>query len=196
MSPRLLFFGLISGLFFGLFFVSCKNEIADVNRVTSKVVTPCETEKDMVTIYSDSARMKFKLMAPLMEHFIKDTSYVVFSKGIHFIFFDDDLRVKNELTANYAIKYEGINRMEARSNVVLTNVKGEKLKTEHLIWDQNKKQIYTDAFVTILTADESIYGEGLESNEDFSKYKIKKVYGSIGVQEEVDSAKIKKMQKK
>jgi LPS export ABC transporter protein LptC len=171
-------------LFVGFYSVSCKNDLADVNRVTSKVVEPCETEKDVTTIYSDSARMKVKLMAPLIEHYIKDTSYVVFNKGIHLIFFDDSLKIKNELTANYAIKYDHLNRMEARNNVVLMNCKGEKLKTEHLIWDQTKKSIYTEADVTILTADETIYGQGLQSNEDFSKYKITKPYGSIGVQEE------------
>ncbi len=175
----------------GLLLVSCKNDLADVNRLTSKVVAPCETEKDVVTIYSDSARMKIKLMAPLIERYVKDTTYVVFNKGIHLIFYDDSLKVKNELTARYAIKYDVLNRMEARTDVVLTNRKGEKLKTEHLIWDQNKKLIFTDAPVIIIQLGDTLYGDGLQSNEDFSKYKITKPYGKFAVKQEPDKDSLK-----
>jgi LPS export ABC transporter protein LptC len=178
-------------LFSGLMLVSCKNDLADVSRVTSKVVEPSVVEKDVVKIYSDSARMKVKLMAPLIERFEKDTTYVVFNKGIHVIFYDDSLKVKNELTAKYAINYDALNRMEARNDVVLVNRKGEKLKTEHLIWDKNKKLVFTDAQVTIITADDTLYGDGLESNEDFSKYKITKPIGKFGVKEENDTVKKK-----
>jgi len=38
--------------------------------------------------------------------------------------------------------------------------------------------------VKITTADEVIYGDGLESNQDFTKYKIKNIKGTIHLKEE------------
>ena len=61
--------------------------------------------------------------------------------------------------------------------------KGEKLNTEHLFWDEKKEMIYSDVFVKITTKDEIIMGEGLESNQDFSRYKFKKIKGTISVKQ-------------
>lgn len=65
--------------------------------------------------------------------------------------------------------------------------KGEKLNTEHLIWNEDSAKIYTDEFVKITTTDEIIMGEGMEANQDFSKWKIYKIRGTINVKEESDS---------
>ena len=69
--------------------------------------------------------------------------------------------------------------MEAKRNVVVVNEKGEKLNTEHLIWEEEGDRITSDAFVKITTADEILMGEGLESNQSFTKYRIKKIKGTI-----------------
>jgi LPS export ABC transporter protein LptC len=74
--------------------------------------------------------------------------------------------------------------MVARNDVVVINSKGEKLKTEELSWSKKHHRIFTDEFVTITTEDEVIYGHGLEANEDFSKYTIKKISGTIEMKNE------------
>ena len=58
------------------------------------------------------------------------------------------------------------------------------MNTEQLIWDIGQKRIISDAFVKITTADEIIYGDGLESNQEFTKYIIKNIKGIISVDEE------------
>lgn len=164
--------------------VSCKNDIETINIVTAKSSLPNETGKNVEIIYSDSARLKVKLTGPVIEHYSKDTAYVVFPKGMHVLFYDDSAKVKTELTARYGVRYEGLGRMEAKNDVVLVNEKGEKLNTEKLIWDEQKQLIYTDAFVKITRADEIMYGDGLESNQDFTRYKIKNIKGTLAVQDE------------
>ena len=74
--------------------------------------------------------------------------------------------------------------MEAMNDVVITNAEGEKLNTEHLIWDRKAQRIYSEVFVKITTEDEIIMGEGFESNETFSKYKILKPKGTISKEDE------------
>jgi hypothetical protein len=63
--------------------------------------------------------------------------------------------------------------------VEVINKNGEKLETEKLIWDENSQRIYTDAAVKITTDKEIIMGRGMESNQDFSKYELKQVTGTI-----------------
>jgi hypothetical protein len=63
------------------------------------------------------------------------------------------------------------------------NTKGERLNTEEIIWDEQKKKIYSDKYVTIHTKDEILFGYGFESNEDFSKYKIFKLSGTIRMED-------------
>ena len=58
---------------------------------------------------------------------------------------------------------------------------GEKLETEKLVWDEANKTIYTDAFVKITTADQVIMGKGLKSNQDFTKYQINEITGTINL---------------
>lgn len=165
-------------------FISCKNDIETVNMITAKSNVPNETAKNVEIIYSDSAKLKIKITGPVLEHYSKDTAYVVFPKGVHVMFYDDSAKVKTELTAKYAIRYEGMGRMEAKRDVVLVNEKRERLNTEHLTWDEQKQLIYTEDFVRITTADEIIYGDGLESNQDFTRYKIKNIKGTLGLAEE------------
>ena len=73
--------------------------------------------------------------------------------------------------------------MEADRNVVVVNKKGERLNTEQLYWDETKHIIYTNKAVTITTATEILDGDGLQSNEDFTDYKITSLHGTVMLNE-------------
>jgi hypothetical protein len=75
--------------------------------------------------------------------------------------------------------------LEAKGNVVIINEKGEKLNTEHIVWDQKKETINSDVFVKITTNTEILMGDGLESNQSFTKYKILKIRGIINLKDSV-----------
>jgi len=175
----------IPSFFFLIFlYSSCENDIAKVNLITAVNKLPSESGKNVEVIYSDSARVKIKLTAPVLNRFEGNNPYSEFPKGLVVLFYDETLNVKSKLTANYAIRYERENRMEAKNDVVVINAKGEKLNTEHLIWDEKKQIIYSKEFVKITTADEIIMGEGFEANQTFTKYKINKIKGTINLKDE------------
>nr|MBP6335704.1 LPS export ABC transporter periplasmic protein LptC [Bacteroidia bacterium] len=91
------------------------------------------------------------------------------------------LRVKSRMDADYGVRYEKEQKMEARKNVVVVNERGEQLNTEHLVWDEKRQKLTSDQFVKITTKDEIIYGNGFEANQDFSKYKIFNIKGTISI---------------
>ncbi len=144
-------------------------------------VIPTETARSIKIIYSDSAKVQVEITAPILDHYSTENPYIEMPKGLNAIFYDSKMGVKSKLEAEYGIRYEREQKMEARKNVIVTNEKGDKLNTEHLIWDERKEKLLSDEDVKITTKDEIIFGKGFEANQDFTKYKIFNLKGTISI---------------
>ncbi|HXC06047.1 MAG TPA: LPS export ABC transporter periplasmic protein LptC [Bacteroidia bacterium] len=157
---------------------SCQNDIAVVNSLHFRDEIPVRTTRDAKMIYCDSGSAKAQLLAPAMDQYEGLNPRLVMPKGIDLTFYNDSLKETTHLTADSAIKEDKDNVMKAFRHVVVRNIKKDTLHTEKLIWDEKKRIIYTDVDVLIITGDGDILeGKGLESNEDFSHWKIKKPKG-------------------
>ena len=180
--PMLLVFGIL---------YSCENDVKEIESLTNNKEAPISKGKNVEFVYSEKANVKIKITAPLMEEYgEEDTKYMEMTKGIKVLFYDSLKNISSTLTANYAINRVSERIMEAKDDVVVVNDRGEVLNTEHLIWLQDSSKIYTEEFVKITTEDEIIMGEGMEANQDFTKWKIHKIKGTINIKEEPDSLKI------
>ncbi len=188
------------GLYISLFlitlisFISCENDIAVVNSVTGEAEKrlPDQSNKNAEFLYSDSAIVRAKLTTPQLDHYAGKKPYFELPKGMNVIFYTIEKKEETKLTANYGIGYDngnGLEKMEAKGDVIVINVKGEKLNTEHLTWNAITKKIYTDDFVKITTKDQVIWGDGMEADQDFSDYQIKNVKGEIYTKDSVDTDK-------
>lgn len=166
---------------------SCENDLKEIALVTQKgKLVPTESSTQLNVLYTDSGTMQFRLKAPLMDHYlvgVKDP-YSEFLKGIYIEHYGKDNAVKTTIKADYAIRYDVSHKMEAKYKIEIVNIDGEKLNTEHLIWDEEKHKIYTDAYVEITTEREKITGTGMEANEDFSEWEIKNPIGSLPLDDE------------
>ncbi len=171
-----------------LFLAGCESDIEKVRLIADKERFPLESADNMELLYSDSARVKVKLTSGRMERYTGEDPYIEMPKGVVVLFYNDSSTVKSSLTANHAVRYENRNIMEARNDVVVINEKGERLNTEHLIWDEKQSKIYSDEFVKITTKDEIIYGNGFEANEDFTRYKIFNIKGTINLKTDASSS--------
>lgn len=176
----------IIALFFisGYIFISCTNDIKEVAAITMPKKIPSQVGDSITLLYTDSAKLKIVLKANRMLMYDRNVSepFTVMPKGFFVTMFDEFEKTSATLKAKFGVRYDLSKRMEARYEVQVINVKGEKLETERLVWDENTKRIYTDAFVKITTNKEVIMGKGLESNQDFSKYEIKEITGTIQMQ--------------
>jgi LPS export ABC transporter protein LptC len=164
---------------------SCQTDRNEIMALDKKVVMPALTGKDVTMLYSDSTVLKIKLLTPQMQKYEKGVKepVTIMPKGLFVIFYNDKGKESTTLKADYGVRYEVSKKMEVKYNVEVVNVNGEKLNTEHLIWDEQKKMIISDAFVKITTAKQIIMGNGLESNQDFTKYDIKDVTGIIKLED-------------
>lgn len=180
--PILLVFGILC---------SCENDIEEVKSLVKKEKNPVRSGKNVELVYSEKARVKIKIKAPIMEEYIGEEHYQEMVEGINVVFYDSLMNENSTLTSKYAIHKVKEKKMEVEDDVVIVNAKGEQLNTEHLIWLQDSEKIYTDSFVKITTGDEIIMGDGLEANQDFSKWRIHKIRGTILLKEKEDSLGIK-----
>jgi LPS export ABC transporter protein LptC len=134
------------------------------------------------TLFSDSAKLKFQLTAPLEQRF--ENNDLVYPKGMVVTFYSADGKknVVNTLKANYGKMDNAKNLIIMRSDVRVVNVPQEqRLNTEELFYDRTKQLIYTDSamFVKVTTPTENLEGYGLTANQSFSRYSIKKPVGQF-----------------
>ena len=175
-SKSIIIFSLIIMLF------ACENDIKVITSLSQVDSLPYEQARDIEVYYSDSGRLRAYLESPLMKNYEKTNAYVEFPEGFKVIFYGSDLKPKSEITAKYGIRYEKTKIMEAKNNVIVRNIdKNEQLNTEYLIWDENKRIIYSEVFVKITRADEVLYGDGLTSDQDFENYTIKNPTGEFKI---------------
>ena len=153
----------------------------DVKIFEAKEKRPVVSAKNVRMIYSENSETKAIIESPLMNRYVGETEYTEMPEGIKVVFYDSTGKINSRLKANYAIDFTGENRMEAKKDVVVINEKGEKLNTEHLIWDKAKRQIYTEVFVKITTPDKVFYGQGMESDERLENWKLKKASGTFNI---------------
>lgn len=161
---------------------ACKTDLETITLITSEDQTPVESGFDVNIVYSEHARVKMILEAPRMDKFIGENEYLEMPEGIYVLFFDSIGQQTSSLRAKYAISYEEENIIEAHNDVVVINEKNEMLNTEHLIWDREQAIIYTEKFVKITTDEEVMFGDGMESDEMFDQWVIKRPRGVFSIE--------------
>ncbi len=164
---------------------SCKNELNEIPSDLSLQNLQDDRATDVTIIFSENGKTKARLKG---KEFIKNEKakppYIDLNHGLKVDFFDDSLNVESTLTALTARYYTQDENVLVRDSVLVVNKKGERLQTEELVWNQKLERFYTDKFVRITIGDQITYGEGLEANQDFTWFRIKKQRGSIPVSDE------------
>lgn len=164
--------------------VACENDLRDVEEISSKKIpVPVDRSTGVEIIYSDSALVKAKLMAPELLHFKTKKPYYEMKKGVTIIFYDPSLKESSRVVADYAIRRENEREVELRRNVVATNERNETFKSDELIWDENKKRFTSSKMVSVTASGNTIYGTSFWANEDFSYYEIKQSTGDLSLTE-------------
>lgn len=167
-------------------FVCCKNDIETVNKITETNKLPSFVVKGLETTFSDSGRVKLKIYAQELVRFDKvEKPYDEYPKGLNVEFYNLSMEITGTLKCKYAKYIINDEIWEAKNDVEVNNsAKSEKINTHQLFWDMKKETIYSDKFVRITTPDETLYGEGFEANQEFTKWKILKPTGPIRIKDE------------
>jgi LPS export ABC transporter protein LptC len=168
------------------FAVSCSNDPKDIKAIADRFDAMKSNKVDGVRlIWSSEGRTRAELKAPMMvQNNGAKPPYVEMAKGVFVQFYDDSLKPESSVSARYGRYFETENNVLLKDSVVIHSKKGESLMTEELVWNDKQRKFLTEKFVKITTPTQIIYGYGMESNEDFTNYRIKNVKGVIQVKKE------------
>lgn len=155
-------------------FVSCSREVKEEVEVgfnpdstyTMKAV-------DVVTLVSDSGVTRYKVQTREWYMFGEASEpYWYFPKKLHLEKFDSLFRVEASVDADTAYFYERRKLWKLVGKVRVRSLQGEQFETSVLYWDQNSETIYSDRFIRITKGDFVNTGQGFESNQALTQYRI------------------------
>jgi len=167
---------------------ACSPDLKTIEDIIRADESPEETTFGIKIIYSDEAEIRVIMRSPRMDRYEGEKNYLEMPEGLEVEFYDSLMNISSSLSANYAISYNDNELIETRNDVVVINEIGERLNTEHLVWDKSKGIIFSDKFVKITREDEVLYGDGFESDERFNQWEIKRPRGTFTVETEGLSA--------
>ena len=168
------------------FLISCSSDLNKLNTIHIPDPIPNAIYTKYEVFYSDSGKTVAKIAGGKLEQYNEGNGQLAHEKmndTLHLWFYDDKMRVESEMRANRAIRFRDTEIMEAFGNVVVYNEKGEKLETQHLIWDKKKEKIISNTPVVITKPKENqiIKGKRLVSDQNFLNYEIIDVTGIINI---------------
>lgn len=157
-----------------VFCVSCKNDIAEVNSLTGKSKVPDETSTQLHLYSTAAGVLKYEFIFEQLNHYVLPEPYYESPKYFEVISYDEEGNKSISLTADYGISYEGKHIMEAKRNVVITNMNThEIIETEHLVWNEQEHLIYSTSQIKQTKPDGSVYiGDKFESDEKMENYTV------------------------
>lgn len=160
-------------------FLSCKNDLDRVAAIEVPANSPDRITTHAEYLYSDSGLVRNRIRAGTISEFKGPPPHTELSDGVELTFFNLDGHAGSQLTARRGHIDPEKNRMTVEEEVVFVNARGEKLETEHLTWNQDSNRVFTDCPVKITRSRDIIYGQGLDAAQDFSRYTIRRITGTL-----------------
>lgn len=169
-----------------------------MDAINDRTSMPVLDAQEVTTLISDSGVTRYRITAQVWQVYDKATpSYWEFPKGIYLEQFDNQLSTAATLRADYAYYNEQAEIWHLVGNVYATNVKGEEFETPELFWNQKTERVYSDSVISItqpptpaaIEADGDkahgsvIKGIGFESNQDMTKYTIRRPTGIFPIED-------------
>lgn len=182
-SHKIRFFSPIVFYFILLFTVACQeNDLTKIKAMFNRDNVNVEVADSVNFIYKEGAYTRAVVTAKTVKRYTKSQNKLVFPDGL-LVKFYDQLTLISILKADYAENDDANQIIKVSGNVYMENSKNEIMETQELLWDMRAKKVSTDKAIKIRTPDNIITGIGFDSNEDFSNYTIRKVSGTVAVDE-------------
>ena len=137
------------------------------------------------TVISDSGRISYRIDTDEWLIFDKrNPPYWAFEKGVYLEKYDRDMNVEATIKCDTAYYYSSIKLWKLAGNVDIRNLKEERFYTDLMYWDQEKAEIYSDAYIKIEQKDQITEGVGFSSNQNMTHWEIKNTKGIYAIKDE------------
>ena len=161
---------------------SCEEEKKPVKSVP--YVGPIEEIKDVNLRYSEAALLKVKLTTARQFRYLNDNRK--YPDEVHIDFYDPGGQQVVTTLRSDSGRYDRVKDLyTVMGHVVVVNKqKQEKLQTNLLNWNPNTKKVFTEnkVIITSQLTGEKLYGVGMDADQNFSRYAIRKVSGTFNLE--------------
>lgn len=159
--------------------VGCKNDLDHVAAIELPQAGPSRVTLGAEYFFTDSGRVRNRLRAGRIAEWTEEPKRTELSEGLELVFYDSTGAGSSTLTARRGLIEPAAERMEVYEDVVFVNARGERLETEQLTWLQDSARVRTDRPVRVLRGNTIIKGHGLDADEDFDRYTIRRITGVL-----------------
>lgn len=159
---------------------SCENDMRDVAMIENiQEEEAVDIYHDVRIIYSDSTLVKAEVTGPELRIYHDSTGNYEFQKGIQIILFDDSTVETQRVNAKYGLQRTKEGITEFRNNVVISMADGSVIKTEELFYDENLKEYYNSAPISMDFTDNrgSVYATSFRSDDKFENIRGESMTG-------------------
>ncbi|MDZ7896478.1 MAG: LPS export ABC transporter periplasmic protein LptC [Arcicella sp.] len=169
-NPFLLFFSV-----FCLLLSACEDDKKEVKK--QQYPGPISEVYGINMAYTDSAKLVVKMSTEAQLTMANEDKK--YPKEVRIFFFDKMGNNTTKLRGDSAVYIKQTNLYRIMGRVQINNqVKNEVLETDELFWSPDTRKIYSNKAVDIKTPDQTIHGVGMDSNQDFTQYTIRRISNS------------------
>ena len=162
-------------LFLLLTLSACEEDKKDIKKEEYK--GPISEVYGINMAYTDSAKLVVRMSTEAQLTMANEDKK--YPKEVRIFFFDKMGNNTTKLRGDSAVYMKATNLYRIIGRVQINNqVKNEVLETDELFWNPNSKKIYSNKAVEIKTPEQTIHGIGMDSNQDFTQYTIRKISNS------------------
>ena len=148
---------------------------------------PAQEAFNVSFIYSDSAVIQAVLKAPHAVEVTDSTGVKrtrLFDRSFEVTFYNPDGSRASVMTADTGEVFNQAEQGTAWGNVkIVSHTDSSTIRAKRLFWDNKIGRIWTNDSVNITTENEIVYGDSMEADSGFAKFRIYKVYGSVQIQD-------------
>ncbi|MBL0174216.1 MAG: LPS export ABC transporter periplasmic protein LptC [Ignavibacteria bacterium] len=167
-----------------LCFASCEDRVRPPVSMTTGQQMPDQESWNSQVVFSDSGSVRAVLDAAHIRMY-EERRETLLDSGLVVNFYDRDGKHSSRLTSDRGKVNDQTRDLEAFDNVVFTSDSGTVVKTDYLFWDNAKKKVRSDRFVTVTSPKERLQGYGFEADQGLKNYVVYRVSGEAQVQEKV-----------
>lgn len=173
----------IVAIFIATMFFSCQDRFNQVRKIGISENEPIGEDYNINLKYTDSGKVSANLIsAKMLDYTNREFPYNQFTDGVILYIYDKENK-KSTIVADNAFVYGNTNLIDIQDNVTITTADNQVLKTEQLFFDIKKNWLSTNKAVSFKTKQDIIYGNGFDSNLEFTNAEVLEVTGIIAIED-------------
>lgn len=159
-------------------FIACREE--EKPTIKQEYKGPVSELYGVNLSFSDSAKLVVRMSTEAQLTLASQDK--VYPKEVRVFFFDKNGNNTTTLRGDSARFIKAKNQYHLMGRVLINNqVKHETLETDEMYWSPDTRKIYTDKPVDVKTPEQVLHGVGMDANQDFTEYTLRKVNGVVSV---------------